>query len=88
MENLETELPHWDFDRVKAEANTKWEKELNKIIVKGTPEREAKFYAALYHNNIHPTINHDVNGEYRGMDQEVHKTKDYTLHHVLVMGHL
>ena len=78
LENLETELPHWDFEKVKNDASVKWEKELNKIVVKGTPEREKKFYAALYHNNIHPTINHDVNGEYRGIDKEVHKTKDYT----------
>jgi len=78
LENVETEIPHWDFDKVKADASASWEEQLQKLVVKGTPEREAKFYAALYHNNIHPTINHDVNGEYRGIDKEVHQTKAYT----------
>ena len=78
LENLETEIPHWNFTKIKKEASQKWEQQLHKIEVKATPDIEAKFYAALYHNNIHPTINHDVNGEYRGMDQEVHKTKDFT----------
>lgn len=78
LENLYTEIPDWDFNKVRSDAQAQWNQELSKITVKGSEENEAKFYAALYHNNIHPTINHDVNGEYRGMDQEVHKTKDFT----------
>ncbi|MFY0654943.1 MAG: GH92 family glycosyl hydrolase [Cyclobacteriaceae bacterium] len=78
LENLEAEIPDWDFERVSIEADQKWEKQMGKIVVKGDEDRVAKFYAALYHNNIHPTINHDVNGEYRGMDHEVHKTDDFT----------
>ncbi|QLE02453.1 glycoside hydrolase family 92 protein [Galbibacter sp. BG1] len=78
LENLEGEIPHWDFNKVVRQADEKWENELQKIHVKGTNERVRKFYAALYHNNIHPTVNHDLNGDYRGIDQEVHNTEDYT----------
>lgn len=80
LENLNTEIPHWNFKKVRKDASEVWEKQLQKIKVKGSPEREAKFYAALYHNNIHPSVNHDVNGEYRGMDQEIHQTTSYTHH--------
>lgn len=31
------------------------------------------YYTALYHCAIHPSLYSDVNGEYRGMDGEVHK---------------
>jgi predicted alpha-1,2-mannosidase len=36
-------------------------------------ERKTRFYTALYHTAIHPTLYSDVNGEYRGMDGKVHK---------------
>jgi predicted alpha-1,2-mannosidase len=77
LENIEQELPGWDFDRVRNAASERWERELNKIQVKGDPERVEKFYAALYHNNIHPTLNHDVNGQYRGMDFNIHHEEEY-----------
>ena len=34
LENMMIELPHWDFDRVKRNAEQKWEKELAKIKIK------------------------------------------------------
>ncbi len=77
LENLEKEIPDWDFDRVKKQAEQKWEKELSKITVSGDQDRVAKFYTALYHNFIHPTLNQDVNGQYRGMDHEVHQGHDF-----------
>ena len=36
-------------------------------------EHKTRFYTALYHTAIHPTLYSDVNGEYRGMDGKVHK---------------
>ena len=36
-------------------------------------EHRKRFYTALYHTAIHPTLYSDVNGEYRGMDGKVHK---------------
>lgn len=63
--NLQTEIPDWDFDRVKDEANRKWEKQLSRIIVEeSNNENLIKFYTAIYHTLIHPNIISDVNGEY------------------------
>jgi len=73
--NLEAEAPHWDFEKYKDEAKTKWEKALNKIEVKGTKEDNLTiFYSALYHTMIAPNVFSDVTGEYRGMDMQIHKT--------------
>lgn len=77
LENLNAEIEDWDFDEVKRVAESKWIAEMSKVEVSGNPDNEKKFYAALYHNNIHPTLNHDVNGQYLGMDQEVHMEKEY-----------
>lgn len=71
--NLEAELPHWDFDKVRAEAREEWNKELGKIEVSGgTDEQTTNFYTALYHTMIHPNVFNDVDGKYRGHDGKVH----------------
>lgn len=72
--NLEAEVPHWDFDLVRKQAEDAWNAKLNKIQVRGgTKEQQRAFYTALYHSYVAPYIFNDVDGQYRGMDGEVHK---------------
>lgn len=76
--NLDTEIPHWDFDLVKKEAEKDWNTELGKIEVQGgTRDQQVSFYTALYHTMIAPNLYSDVNGEYRGMDGQVHRAAGY-----------
>lgn len=71
--NLEAEVPHWDFDKVRTEAEAAWNAKLNKIQIQGgTREQQRIFYTALYHCYVAPYIFNDVDGQYRGMDGEVH----------------
>jgi predicted alpha-1,2-mannosidase len=76
--NLRTETPHWNFDQVKAEGQAKWEQELRKITIetKSTAAKE-NFYTALYHAFLAPTLYMDVDGSYRGLDQDNHKAKGF-----------
>ena len=80
-ENLQQELPGWNFASVVAKANADWNRELSKIAIK-TQDESAKriFYTALYHTMIAPSVFSDVNGEYRGADGKTHKGDftDYT----------
>ena len=77
--NLEKEIPHWDFEKVKNEADAAWNKELGRIAVKGgTPDQQVAFYTALYHTMLAPNVYTDVNGEYRGTDLNVHKADGFT----------
>ena len=82
MENLETEVPHWDFKKVREAAETKWARELGRITAEGHPKDLEVFYSALYHTMIHPDIHQDVNGEYRGIDKEIHVAEGFTNHTV------
>ncbi len=51
--NLAAEIPAWNFEKVRADAKAKWNKELSKIEVSGGTEDQLKtFYTALYHTNI------------------------------------
>jgi putative alpha-1,2-mannosidase len=75
-QNLEQELPHWDFDKVRADAKAAWNKELSKIEVSGgTDEQTTNFYTALYHTMIHPNVFNDVDGKYLGHDRKVHQLR-------------
>ena len=71
--NVKTEIPAWDFDGVWQAAHAKWAKQIGKIQVTTANEAHKKvFYTALYHLSLGPTLFDDVDGRYRGMDQQIH----------------
>ena len=82
LQNLDVEIPHWDFHRVRAETCTKWDKELARIQIEGTQAEKETFYTALYHAFLTPNIYQDVNGQYRGFDQSIYQAKGFTNHSV------
>lgn len=75
--NLKSEIPAWDFRKLKKSTELEWDKYLSKIDVSGYEEDKQVFYTAMYHTAISPNIYSDVNGEYRGMDGKVHKAIGY-----------
>lgn len=75
-QNLKTEIPHFDFGKLRDEARKIWDKELSVIEVKGASEKEQmNFYTALYHTMIHPNVYSDVDGRYLGRDRIIHQGK-------------
>ncbi len=78
VSNLNHEIPHWDFDKVRKRASSIWEKELSKIKITTTDtvERE-KFYTFLYQSMLAPTIYSDVDGRYIGPNKKVNKVDDF-----------
>ena len=80
-ENLKADDLGWDFDHVVARAESKWNEYLGRIEVDGeNKSRITQFYTHLYHALIHPSLASDVNGEYMGADEKVHRSrsKQYT----------
>ena len=81
--NLKTEIPDWDFEKVRNDAKAAWNKELSKIEVSGgTDAQMTNFYTALYHTMIAPNIFQDVDGNYLGLDKKIHnapKDTNYTI---------
>jgi len=70
--NLFTEATGKSFEAIKDSAKEKWRRELSKIEVKGgTEEQRSIFYTSLYHCMIHPSLEDDVDGRYRGMDDSI-----------------
>lgn len=78
-QNLDTEIPGWDINVVKKNAEAAWNKELGKIEINGgSRDQRVAFYTALYHTMLAPNIYTDVNGEYRGTDLQVHKAEGFS----------
>lgn len=80
-ENLRTENAGWSFNDIKERAEKKWNDYLRKIEVEAdNTDRITQFYTHLYRTMIHPNVCSDVNGEYMGADNRVHKSrsKQYT----------
>jgi len=74
LRNLDAELPGWNFDGVREAASAAWDRELSKILIETNREDHRKiFYTAFYHTMVAPTLFSDVDGQYRGMDLQVHQ---------------
>ncbi|WP_100076569.1 GH92 family glycosyl hydrolase [Chryseobacterium camelliae] len=78
LENLEKETGNLSFDQIKEQAQEQWDKELGKIAIRGSEDTKISFYTAMYHTFINPTTYMDVNGEYKGLDQNIHKAGTFT----------
>jgi predicted alpha-1,2-mannosidase len=79
LKNLNAELNHWDFDKVRSDAKATWNAELNKIVVTdGNDTQLTTFYTALYHAMTAPNLFMDVDGRYRGRDFKTHEAKGFT----------
>ncbi|WP_420148480.1 GH92 family glycosyl hydrolase [Spirosoma sp.] len=78
LANMQTEVPHWNFDQVKVQAQTAWNRELNKIQIDASENDKINFYTSLYHAFVNPTVYMDANGQYKGLDQGVHQASGFT----------
>lgn len=77
LNNMHAEIPGWDFESVRADGQKLWEKELHKIEITTSAENKITFYTSMYHAMINPTIYMDVDGQYKGLDQNIHKAEGF-----------
>ena len=72
--NLRAEMNHWNFASLVADADRKWEEQLQKMHISGgTPAEQSVFYTAMYHTMIAPSVFCDVDGRYRGADGQAYQ---------------
>jgi predicted alpha-1,2-mannosidase len=77
--NFMAEAPHWKFDQYKNEATEIWNRQLQKMEIESkSTDQSSIFYTALYHCFIHPSLNMDVDQQYRGRDNKIHTAKGFT----------
>ena len=82
-QNLLAEYPA-SFEAQRAQTEAAWEAYLAKLECPWQDEEHLRrFYTALYHTGIHPSLYSDANGEYRGMDRQVHRAEGWERYTVL-----
>lgn len=69
--NLEAEINHWDFQKVRNENQKSWENYLSRVDIKAPQKQKEVFYTSLYHLLLQPSNIADVDGRYRGADDQV-----------------
>ncbi|MFH6950301.1 GH92 family glycosyl hydrolase [Flavobacterium sp. FlaQc-51] len=78
LENMKKEVPGWDFEKVKKQSQEIWNNELNKIQVETIQKEDlVNFYTSMYHAFLGPTEYMDLDGNYKGLDMNVHKAENF-----------
>lgn len=75
--NLNAEVPAFDFDSIHAKARQAWEQALSVVDIDADAATRTNFYTALYHAFMAPSLAMDVDGSYRGPDNQVHKANGF-----------
>ena len=61
--NMQAEIPDWNFNEIKKQADNKWNKMLSRIQIHGTKEEKNIFYTSMYHLFIQPNNIADAGSE-------------------------
>src|SRR5581483_7242539 len=78
-ENLRREIPHWDFDAVRAKLHSAWKQKLDRLQIEGATDREkTRLYTALYHALLYPRVFSEYGRYYSAFDDKVHDGASYT----------
>ena len=80
-DNLNKEIPGWDFNQVRSSARSIWSNTLDQVPVDGgTPDQRKIFYTGLYHMMLSPNLFSDGNGDYIGFDGKIRSVKSTRQH--------
>ncbi|SEB80242.1 GH92 family glycosyl hydrolase [Terriglobus roseus] len=75
--NMTAEVPAFDFESVHAAAAAQWQNALSVIEITAPEPVRKSLYTAMYHALLAPSLSMDVDGSYRGPDNQVHKANGF-----------
>ena len=78
VKNLMAEADGKSFEAIAAEASKAWNDQLTSIEVEGSEDQKAMVYTSYYHTMINPSVYMDVDGKYRGLDQNIHQADGFS----------
>jgi predicted alpha-1,2-mannosidase len=77
LANLDAEAPGFDFDGARAKARKAWADALGSVQFDAPAPMRRTLYTSLYHALLAPSLSGDVDGRYRGPDNEVHRAQGF-----------
>lgn len=76
--NVESEIPDWNFEKVKDQALDDWAKNLSQFsIIDDNEVGKELFYSFVYNTLVYPMLYSDVDGRFRGPDRKVHTSAGF-----------
>ncbi|NLI64641.1 MAG: glycoside hydrolase family 92 protein [Bacteroidales bacterium] len=76
LQAIKKENPKWDFEDTKNANKERWNNLLSRIEIEGPIEDKTNFYTSLYHLLIQPNNIADIDGKYRGLDDQIYHAKN------------
>ena len=77
-ENLEKEIPDWDFQKVVQQNHDEWKKYFDRVKVDGgTYDQKVCFYTAFYRTLQYPRIFSEYGKYYSAFDDKIHEGVSY-----------
>jgi predicted alpha-1,2-mannosidase len=77
-QNLQREVPDWNFDRLASGVRQTWNKYLSRIEIEGgTPDEQTIFYTAMYHALLFPRRFDESGRYYSAFDEKIHSGISY-----------
>lgn len=79
INNVDTEIPDWNFEKVSEKASNEWNSLLQTFQVKDDNlANKETFYTSIYHACLAPYTSSDADGRYMGFDHKIHQAKNFT----------
>jgi predicted alpha-1,2-mannosidase len=78
LKNLEAEATGRTFDEIRESASDAWNRQLARARIEADEDVLTSYYTALYHTMMGPVVHSDVDGQYRGLDENIHTAEGFT----------
>jgi predicted alpha-1,2-mannosidase len=82
-ENLQREIPEWNFQAVQQNLRAVWNEKLSRLQLSGaTDENRTLLYTAMYHALLYPRIFSEYGHYYSAFDDTIHAGESYTAYSI------
>ena len=77
LRNLKAEAHDLSFEQIAQRTEKSWNEALGQFHIEGTDDEKGMFFTSLYHTMINPSVYMDVDGQYRGLDHNIHQAEGF-----------
>ncbi len=70
-QNMQNEIPNWNFAEIVTANRNTWDNYLSRIEIDAPQKQKEIFYTSMYHLLLQPSNIADTDGNYRGVDDKI-----------------
>jgi len=70
-QNMQNEIPNWNFAEIVTANRNTWDNYLSRIEIDAPQKQKEIFYTSMYHLLLQPSNIADTDGKYRGVDDKI-----------------